>query len=95
MNEQEILHITCYALLLEHGGWDIQCGPLPFHDICAMHQASQPEAVLVEIASRHVARDISYEEDQAMLRDFIAQAKAAGWRFDAHKECWNAPHSQS
>ena len=95
MQDQELLHITCYALRLEHGGWDIQCGPLAFDEICAMHRASQATATLVEIASRHVPRDISFEEDQAMLRDFIAQAKAVGWRFDAQNECWNAPDSQN
>lgn len=85
------LEVTCYALRQDHGGWDIECGPLPFSEILAMHRANNPAAAVVEITSRRVRRDISAEEDKTMRQEFIACAKEHGWSFDALNVCWNAP----
>lgn len=94
-NEDIWLEVTCYALRLPHGGWDIQCGPLPFADIQSMHTSKDATAVLLKIASCHVRRDISIEEDKAMRMDFINTAKQAGWLFDNTNACWISPKEHS
>ncbi len=85
------LDITCFALRLAHDQWEIQCGPLPFADIRAMHQSRDSAAVLVEIDAAQVRRDITPEEDAILRSDFITKAKADGWTWDADKQCWRAP----
>ena len=86
-----VINFTCFALRLSHGRWEIQCGPLPFSDIRAMHQSKDAAAVLVEIDAAQVRRDISAEQDAALRSGFIAKAKNDGWTWDAGEECWRSP----
>lgn len=86
-----LLDVTCFAVRLPDGLWEIQCGPLPFADIHAMYRSRNAAARLVEIASAQVRRDIDPEEDAALRAGFIAKAKAEGWIWDAGTQCWRAP----